>query len=55
MEEIDVVAFGGDVELVVFAEELGGAFPEEAGFLFCGLLENGLKDLSRANQYMPYE
>ena len=50
LEEVEREAVGRDVELVEVAEGFGGAraaapAAEEAGFLFCGLLEDWLEDL----------
>lgn len=44
VEQVDCVAVGGDVELVVFAEELGAAGLPDAGLLFCRFLVDGLED-----------
>lgn len=47
VEHVDIVAFGGDVEFVVFAEEfgLGAARVEEAVFVAGRFLEDGFQDL----------
>lgn len=44
VEHVDAIAFSGDVELVIFAEELrlGATRLEEAGFAGCGFLKDGL-------------
>lgn len=45
VEEVDAVAFSGDVELIVFAEKLGAALFPYARFLFRRFLIDGLENL----------
>ena len=50
VEEVDAVAVGRDVELVVLAEELGRAALEHARLLLRRLLVHGLEHLERRRQ-----
>lgn len=52
VEEVDACAFGRDVEVVVFAEELGGAALEDAALFLAGFLVDGFEDFEDGGEVL---